>query len=189
MEECPMNTNTIIVLAVVVVAVLAVVFFLQQRTRSQKLHSKFGGEYDRAVEETGSRRKAELDLQDRARRVEAFNIHPLAAADRDRFVDSWRKVQSEFVDDPRSAVVHADVLLGDVMSTRGYPVGDFSQRAADLSVDHPVVVSNYRAAHDIALRQAGGDATTEDLRQAMVHYKSLFQELVTDAQSGSARAA
>jgi FtsZ-interacting cell division protein ZipA len=184
-----MNTNLIIVVAIVVVVLVVVAFFLQQRTKSQKLHSKFGGEYDRAVEETGSRRKAESVLHDRAKRLESFNIHPLAAPDRDRFVESWQKVQSEFVDDPKSAVVHADVLLGDVMSTRGYPVGDFAQRAADLSVDHPVVVSNYRAAHDIAIRQAGGNATTEDLRQAMVHYKGLFQELVTDAATSNATAA
>lgn len=184
-----MNTNTIVIVVIAVLVVLAIAYLVAQRSRSRKLHDRFRGEYDRAVEMEGSRQKADAALKDRARRVEQFNIHPLEPADRDRFTESWQHVQSEFVEDPRSAVVHADVIIGDIMKTRGYPVGDFEQRAADLSVDHPVVVENYRAAHDIALRQSGGEATTEDLRQAMVHYKTLFQDLVTDAAAAPPKAA
>ena len=108
-------------------------------------------------------------------RVEAFHVRPLTAGDRARFVESWRKVQARFVDGPAGAVTEADQLLGDVMSTRGYPVSDFEQRAADISVDHPLVLENYRTAHEIALRQTRGQANTEDLRQAMVHYRTLLR--------------
>jgi hypothetical protein len=170
----------IIALVVIVLAGIATWFFLRKR-RTERLRSKFGGtEYARAVKEGGGRRHAEAGLEKRAARVESFHVQPLAAADRARFEDSWRKVQARFVDGPASAVAEADHLVGDVMSTRGYPVSDFEQRAADISVDHPLVLENYRAAHGIALRQTKGEASTEDLRQAMIHYRTLFEELVSE---------
>jgi hypothetical protein len=173
-----MNT-TAIVIAVVVVVVLLVAAFLIWRRRHQtgQLRGRFGTEYERAVEHTGSRTKAEAELREREARVSALPLRDLTADERVRFGDAWARVQAEFVDDPQASVVHADVLLGDVMKARGYPVADFEQRAADISVDHPVVVENYRAAHDIAMRHTSGQATTEDLRQAMIHYRRLFEEL------------
>ena len=132
------------------------------------------------MEEGGSRRQAEAGLDKRTARVESFHLRPLAPADRTRFEDSWRTVQARFVDGPAGAVAEADQLLRDVMSSRGYPVTDFEQRAADISVDHPLVLENYRKAHEIALLQTTGKASTEDLRHAMIHYRSLFEELVSE---------
>ena len=132
---------------------------------------------------------AEAGLEERAQRVEGFHVRPLAAGDRARFVESWREVQARFVDGPAGAVTAADQLLGDVMSTRGYPVSDFEQRAADISVDHPLVLENYRTAHEIALRQTQGQASTEELRQAMVHYRTLFEELVSEPEMPLTKAA
>lgn len=175
-----MDTTTIII-AIVVLAVLAVaVGMILRNRRTTKLKDKFGPEYARAVDETGGRRKAEVELRDREKRVEAFAIQPLRVGDRERYGAAWKTVQSEFVDNPKTAVTRADELVAEIMSARGYPVGDFEQRSADLSVDHPVVVQNYRAGHDIALRQARGDAGTEDLRQAMIHYRALFDDLVNE---------
>jgi hypothetical protein len=177
-----MSTTTIfaaIVLVVILVAGLAALVYFRKR-RTGRLRSHFGGdEYARAVKKGGNWRHAEADLDQRATRVESFHVQPLAPADRARFEDSWTKVQARFVDSPAGAVAEADQLLGDVMSARGYPVSDFEQRAADISVDHPVLVSNYRTAHEIALRQAKGQSSTEDLRQAMIHYRTLFEELVS----------
>ena len=168
----------IIALGVILVAGLATLIVLRTR-RTGRLRGRFGGaEYARAMEEGGNRRQGEAGLAKRAERVDRLHLRPLAPADRERFADSWRKVQSRFVDGPAGAVAEADQLLGDVMSTRGYPVSDFEQRAADISVDHPLVLANYRTAHEIALRQAQGQANTEDLRLAMIHYRTLFDELV-----------
>jgi hypothetical protein len=154
------------------------------------LRTQFGGsEYDRAVKEVGSRRHAEAGLKERTARVESLNIRPLAPGDRARFVESWRMVEGRFVDGPGGSVTEADQLLGDVMSTRGYPVSDFEQRAADISVDHPLVLENYRMAHEIALRQTKGQANTEDLRQAMIHYRTLFEELVGEPELVRAKTA
>ena len=179
----------IIALAVIVVAGMAVWLFLRKR-RTERLRTQFGGaEYDRAVKEDGSRRQAEAGLKERTERVASLSIRPLAAADRTRFVETWRRVQARFVDGPGGAVTEADQLLGDVMSTRGYPVSDFEQRAADISVDHPLVLENYRTAHEIAVRQTQGKANTEDLRQAMIHYRTLFEELVGDSELARAKAA
>lgn len=170
----------IVVLVVVGVAIIATLLFLRKQ-RTAGLRSKFGGaEYDRAVKDGGSRRHGEAGLDKRADRVENLHVRPLAPADRARFEDSWRRIQARFVDGPASAVTEADQLLGDVMSTRGYPVSDFEQRAADISVDHPLVMENYRTAHGIALRQMKGQASTEELRQAMIHYRTLFEELVSE---------
>ncbi|HEU5237671.1 MAG TPA: hypothetical protein VFU37_11045 [Pyrinomonadaceae bacterium] len=173
----------IIGLAVIVITGIVVVWVLVRKRRTARLRTQFGGsEYDRAVKEDGSRRHAEAGLKERTARVESLNIRPLAPGDRARFVESWRRVEARFVDGPGGAVTEADQLLGDVMSTRGYPVSDFEQRAADISVDHPLVLENYRTAHEIALRQTKGQANTEDLRQAMIHYRTLFEELVGEPQ-------
>jgi hypothetical protein len=174
------TTELAAIIAVIVIVVAGIaVFFLLRKRRTEKLRGKFGdAEYARALKEGGDQRHAEAELERRAERVESFHVRPLVAADRARFVDAWRGIQTRFVDDPAGAVVQADQLLGDVMSTRGYPVGDFEQRAADISVDHPVVLENYRAGHEIALRQTKGQANTEDLRQAMIHYRALFEDLV-----------
>ena len=179
----------IIGLALILVAVIAAWVFLRKR-RTARLRTKFGGsEYDRTVKEDGSRRHAEAGLKERTARVESLNIRPLAAGDRARFVESWSRVQARFVDGPGGAVTEADQLLRDVMSTRGYPVTDFEQRAADISVDHPLVMENYRTAHAIAVRQTQGQANTEDLRQAMIHYRTLFEELVGEPEVARAKTA
>jgi hypothetical protein len=176
-----MNSTTAIVVAVVILVLLVAAFLIwRRRDQTGKLRDRFGSEYSRAVEETGSRSKAEAALLERQARVAALPLRDLPAEDRARFSDAWLRVQTEFVDDPQASVVHADVLLGDVMKARGYPVADFEQRAADISVDHPVVVENYRAAHDIAMRHTAGQATTEDLRQAMIHYRTLFEEITRE---------
>jgi len=172
----------IIVAAIVIVLGAVVVLFLQRR-RTERLRSRFGPEYERAVAEGGDRRRAEANLAERAERVEKFHLRPLASADRARFTETWSRVQAHFVDAPAGAVAEADQLLGDVMATCGYPMGDFEQRAADISVDHPVVTQNYRAAHDIAIRQARGQASTEDLRRAMIHYRALFEDLVGETRN------
>jgi len=175
----------IIVLVVLVAAGIATLLLLRKR-RTEGLRDKFGGaEYARAVKEGGSRRHAEAGLDKRTKRVESFHVRPLAPGDRARFEDSWGRIQKRFVDGPASAVTEADQLLGDVMSTRGYPVSDFEQRAADISVDHPLVMENYRTAHGIALRQMKGQASTEDLRQAMIHYRTLFEELVSEPKTST----
>jgi len=186
------STQIGIAIAVVVVIVAACIgiWFSIRKRRTEKLRTQFGSaEYTRAVNEGGSQRKAEAALDKRAERVEALHIRPLAPADRARFVDSWTRVQARFVDSPGGAVTDADQLLGDVMSTRGYPMSDFEQRAADISVDHPLVLDNYRAAHQAALRQTRGQASTEDLRQAMIHYRTLFEELVAGPEIARAQGA
>ncbi len=177
----------IIAVAVVVVAGIGVLLVLRKR-RTERLRTQFGGaEYDRALAGS-SRRHAEAGLEGRNERVEALHIRPLAPGDQARFAESWRSVQGRFVDGPGGAVAEADQLLRDVMSTRGYPVTDFEQRAADVSVDHPLVIDNYRKAHDIALRQTRGQASTEDLRQAMIHYRTLFEDLAGEPELAHARA-
>jgi hypothetical protein len=170
-----------IMLAGVVVLVIAVVAWLyvqKRRSTTAGLRQKFGPEYERAVQQQGSERKAEAKLADRQERVEKLNIRDLDPMERERFSKQWESVQFRFVDSPRGAVAEANDLLSSLMKARGYPVSDFDQRAADISVDHPGVVENYRSAHDIALRGGKNGATTEDLRTAMVHYRSLFEELV-----------
>jgi FtsZ-interacting cell division protein ZipA len=179
-----MNQNQILILVVViaVIAVAAIAFVTARKRRSAKLRERFGPEYDRVLQKEGDARKAEGVLEFREKRREKFTLHPLSEADKSSFDVRWREVQSRFVDDPRGAVTVADGLVMEVMQKRGYPIGEFEQRAADISVDHPVVVENYRAAHTIALRHSSGQASTEDLRQAMVHYRALFQELLDERQ-------
>ena len=181
-----MNSETIslIVAAVLIIAaivVAAILYYQREEQRRRHLRERFGPEYDRLVAATGSSRLAERELDARAQRAAAFRIHTLSPEERAGFTGRWLQVQAEFVDSPKTSLAHADELLGEVMGARGYPVQDFEQRAADLSVDYPVVVQHYHAAHGIALRHKKDQATTEDLRQAMIHYRTLFQELVADA--------
>ena len=170
-----------LMLAGVVILVIAVVAWLyvqKRRSTTASLRQKFGPEYERAVHQQGSERKAEAKLADRQERVKKLNVRDLDPMEREHFSKQWESVQSRFVDSPRGAVTEADDLVSSLMKTRGYPVSDFDQRAADISVDHPRVVENYRSGHDIALRVGKNGASTEDLRAAMIHYRSLFEELV-----------
>jgi len=164
------------VLIIVVVVLLAVVGVLVTRQRqSAQLREGFGPEYDRVVSERGDQRAAEAELRERRERRRSYDIKPLGAAARDRYAERWRATQARFVDQPASALSEADGLLDEVMRERGYPVEDFEQQAADVSVDHPDVVEHYRQAHAI---HSGRKASTEDLSQAMVHYRALFAELL-----------
>jgi len=181
-----MTQSTMIVLAVVAVVVLAAVGWLVwQRQRSEALRQQYGPEYDRTVRQMGDQRRAESELKKRQERVEQLDIRPLSASQRSDYLDRWRTVQAKFVDDPKGAVTDADGLVTDVLKARGYPIADFDQRAADLSVHHPRVVENYRAARDIVQRHRRGEATTEDLRQAMVYCRALFEDLLEDREHAS----
>jgi len=175
-----MDNTTLVIIAVLIVAALVVagVFFALRQRRTEGLRRRFGPEYDREVSASGDRTRAETALEQRRRRIENLKIRPLARKDSERYGERWHAVQTRFVDDPAGAITEADQLVGEVMSARGYPVSDFNQRAADISVDHPHVVENYRAAHAIAQRHARGEANTEDLRQAMIHYRALFMDLI-----------
>ena len=185
----PIEIGLLIAFGVIVVAGIALMLVLRKR-RTERLRTQFGGaEYDRALAKGGSRRHGEAGLEGRNDRIEALHIQPLAPGDRARFSESWRSVQGRFVDSPGGAVTEADQLLRDVMSTRGYPVTDFEQRAADVSVDHPLVIDNYRKAHEIAVRQGLGHASTEELRQAMIHFRTLFEDLLGEPQLARATAA
>jgi hypothetical protein len=176
-----LNDPKLIVIAalvVVVIVVLAWLYVRKQRSNTASLRQKFGPEYDRAVLKHGSERKAEAQLTDREKRVEKLNLRDLDPMERERYSKQWDSVQSRFIDSPKGAVTEADDLVSSLMKARGYPVSEFDQRASDISVDHPRVVENYRSAHEIALRVGKDAATTEDLRAAMIHYRSLFEELV-----------
>lgn len=174
-----MDTTLVIVVAIVVIAVVAFAYWLTSRSRrTAQLREHFGPEYVHAVEQYGAESRAQDALKRRAERVEELNIRPLSATESRRYAEQWRDVQTLFVDDPHVAIGEADRLVGEVMQARGYPLGDFEQRAADVSVDHPKVVEHYRAAHAIARRTATGDGDTEQVRQAIVHYRALFDELI-----------
>ena len=167
----------IIVIAVLVAAIVAITVI--RRREGERLQDRFGSEYEHQLHEAhGNRAKAEAALLKREKRVEKFDIRPLAPEQRARFADDWRDVQAKFVDDPERSVAEADALLAEVMRARGYPVEDFEQRAGDLSVEHPRLVANYRAAHEIARRHARGEGGTEDLRSAFIGYRALFEELL-----------
>jgi hypothetical protein len=175
-----METWVWIVLIAAAVVVAVVAWLLVRGNRTRGLQRDFGPEYDRTMARAGDRGLAESDLRDRRDRVSALDVRPLSQADHDRFASEWTKVQAEFVDTPSDAVNEADELIQQVMATRGYPVEDFDRRAADVSVEHPAVVENYRSAHSIAIKEARteGDGDTEALRKAMVYYRSLFEELL-----------
>jgi hypothetical protein len=173
-----MSTNAMIILAVAVIAVVVVIALLMKTRKSQQLKARFGQEYQRAVESAGNKRLAEAKLEKLEKRVHGFNLVELTPESRLAFDAEWKQIQARFVDDPKVALAEADQLIQKMMTARGYPTADFEQRAADISVDHPLVVENYRAGHEIALRHAQGRATTEDMRQAMIHYRTLFADLV-----------
>jgi len=179
------TTTLIIVVIIAIVVVAAVAWFVLRQQRSKRLRSHFGPEYERAVHEFGDRPKAEEALRARQKRMEKFHIHSLSGQERDRFAGQWHDVQARFVDDPAGSIREADRLVCDVMTARGYPMSDFERRAEDLSVDHPDVVRNFRAAHNIALKHEGGQASTEDLRRALVYYRDLFDELLEAHTMGS----
>ena len=178
MPQLTTNQIAAIVIALVALVIIALIIWAFNRRRTAKLRAQFGPEYDRTVALAGSRSTAENRLAARSERVHKLVIRSLNSGERARYIDEWGRVQAHFVDAPAGAVTEADQLLGDVMAACGYPMGDFEQRAADISVDHPIVTQNYRSAHEIALRRASGRATTEELRRAMIHYRALFEELV-----------
>lgn len=181
------DPKTLAIIAVIVVAVVVVIVVVVTNRRKALLRQRFGPEYEREVRQRGSERAAQVELSEREKRVSKFNIRELGAAEQQQYLEHWRKVQARFVDDPKAAVADADESVGLLMGARGYPVAEFEQRAADLSVEHPRVVEHYRVAHEIALRHRQGKASTEDMRQAMIHYKSLFEELLNRHSSNQTR--
>jgi hypothetical protein len=186
-----MDNPVVIVLVIALVAAIGAAVWLYMRNRQTAgLQDRFGPEYDRALSQNHDQHQAERELKEREERVDRLNIRALDREERDQFAERWRSTQAQFVDDPAGATDEADRLVGEVMSARGYPVGDFEQRAADVSVKHPRVVEHYRAAHEIALRNASGNADTEQLRQALVHFRALFEDLLeveTPAQTEARR--
>ena len=175
---------TWVLVAIIVVLACAVGALVVTQRRSAKLREGFGPEYDRVLDERGDKREAEAELERRRRRRESYDIRPLSGSARERYAERWRSTQRRFVDQPASALSEADDLVRDVMRDRGYPVEDFEQQAADVSVDHPTVVEHYREAHAISLANREQQAGTEDLRRAMVHYRALFDELLADGAGG-----
>ena len=175
-----MNTSTIIIIVVVVVVIVGVILGLvfSRQKRSDQLQEKFGPEYDRTVQSMGSEKKAQTEMNERKKHVGTLDIRPLSISEHDRYLAEWTAVQSKFVDEPGQAIVDADRLIMEVMQLRAYPVSNFEQRAADISVNYPALVTNYRGAREIANKNKLGQANTEELRQAMIYYRSLFEELL-----------
>ena len=172
-------TNTVIAAVLLIALVISVVAWLvMQKQRTLKLKQRFGPEYDLTVSELGSRVKAEAELASREKRVAGLEIVPLTPADAVRFTQAWSALQGRFIDNPKGVVLDADHLVRELMAKRGYPMGDFEHLAADISVHHPDVVATYRAAQAIAARDERGEADTEELRKAVVHYRTLFDELL-----------
>ncbi len=179
MDTTTITTQTWIIAGVVVlVLILLAAWIIYKRKQTDRLQKQFGSEYDRTVDELGSRTKAEAELKAREKRVERLNIIPLSPNEAARFSKAWEALQSRFVDNPKGVVFEADQLVRELMLKRGYPMGDFERRAADISVDHPEVVDHYRTAQAIAVRDQRGEADTEELRKAVVHYRALFDELL-----------
>lgn len=177
-----MNHAVIVLIIVgIVIVVAAIGYFYSHQRRSRMLREHFGPEYDRVLGQEKSVRRTEGVLEFREKAREAFRIRPLSRTDQTAYAERWNAVQRKFVDAPAESVLQADQLVSEVMEARGYPIANFEQRVEIVSVDHPVVVQNYRAAHDIAQRQSAGQIATEDLRKAMVHYRSLFDELLRDS--------
>lgn len=174
-----MSTTTVLIALVIVVAlgaILAPIFVRQMR--SKRFHEKYGPEYDRAVKTMGGNDKAQVEMGERQKHVDSLIIRPLTDSEQARYSAEWQAVQSKFVDEPGQAIVDADRLIMEVMQLRGFPLSDFEQRAADISINYPDVVANYRAARDIALKNRQHKADTEELRTAVVYYRSLFDELL-----------
>ena len=181
------NTLLIVLLAIALIVIAAGAWFYYQRISSKRLKERFGPEYDRTVERLDNRDVAEKELRDREARVTRFKIVPLSREDSQRYRDKWTGVQAQFVDEPKVAVSEANFLIQEVMRKRGYPVSDFEQSAADLSVEHPVVVENYRVAYAVAERNKRGAADTEELRRAFVSYRALFEDLLDTGLADSGR--
>ncbi|MFC9588782.1 hypothetical protein ACFTUC_03060 [Streptomyces sp. NPDC056944] len=180
-----MSTGTILAIVIPVAVVLAVIVLAiaLDRRRRNRLRERFGTEYDRTVDDAGSKRAAEYDLGTREKRHEALDIKPLPSGARERYADRWRGVQSQFVDRPEGAVHDADSLVTSLMRERGYPTEGFEQQSRDLSVEHGQTLEHYRAAHEINTLSSSRQATTEQLRGAMVHYRALFDELLSDGDA------
>ncbi len=179
-----MNATTIVIIAflatAIIVAIAMGIWLFTKNRRTKELRSKFGPEYNRMARSEGDAARAEHLLQERQKRVKKLDITPLTDRQRHDFADKWEHAQARFVDDPAAAVADADILVKEVMNIRGYPVADFEQRVADVSVDHPAVVQNYRLAHGIAIRHEREDVGIEKLREAMIHYRALFADLLHD---------
>ena len=175
-----MNNTYIIVAVVLVLVIMGVIMAptFARHKRSDRLHDQFGAEYDHTLEAMGSEKKAHAELEGRKKHVDALDIRPLSAIEHKRYVADWAAVQSKFVDEPGQAIIDADGLIMEVMQLRAYPISDFEQRAADVSISYPALVGNYRAARAIALKNKEHQADTEELRQAMIYYRSLFEELL-----------
>jgi hypothetical protein len=180
-------TTVVIIIVVVVILLAAAAALVLPRMRRRRLQQRFGPEYERTVGSTGDRRAAEEDLQQREHRRKELEIHALDPGARNAYAQRWRGAQERFVDTPGQAVGDADTLVQQVMRDRGYPVGDFDQQARDVSVDHADVVSEYHAAHEISQLNERGNASTEQLRAAMVHYRALFAVLLDEGDSSSGR--
>jgi hypothetical protein len=182
-----MDTRILIAIVVAVFALFIVAaIVITRQHKSKQLKQRFGPEYDRTVVQHGDARHAEAVLIDREKRVEKFALRPLTPSDRERYAEDWATIQRRFVDDPSSAVNQADTLVNTVMAARGYPIGDFEQRAADISVNYPSLVQNYRSARQVMLRHSQSQSSTEDLRLAMVNFRSLFDELLETSKFQSA---
>ncbi len=181
-----MDAGLLIAILVVIVLLALLAFFAGRQRRSRQLKDTFGPEYDRTVEQLGSPSRADLELAERTRRVKHFRFKELTAADRARFATSWDRVQAQFVDDPAIAVTAANELINEVMRARGYPTEHFEQRVADLSVEHPSVIQHYRAAHDLSRSVHNGTVDTEQLRQAVIHYRMLFADLLQEGAPDAA---
>jgi hypothetical protein len=183
-----MDSNMMLVLLMILALVAIAVVLHFRRHQSHVLEKRFGPEYERTVGQFGSRGKAEAELMARQKRVEELDIVPLPPQEAARFADEWRMLQARFVDDPKGSLAEADRLVTQLMQRRGYPMGDFERRAADISVHHPRVVEHYRAAHEIARRDLDGQVDTEGMRQAVIHYRALFAELLEVEQPRDVRA-
>ena len=175
-----MTATTAIIIVVVAVVLIGIFLGLSfaQRKRSGRLHDQFGSEYDQTVEALGDEKSAQKELEERQKHVKTLDIHPLTSNEREQYLNDWTAVQSKFVDEPGKAINEADRLIIEVMQKRAYPVSDFEQRAADISVIYPELVTNYRAARAIAIKNEQNLADTEELRQALIYYRSLFSELL-----------
>jgi hypothetical protein len=173
-----LNSVILIIAILVIFGAIVGVIFTRRNKHTGKLRDTFGSEYDQTVKTLGNEKKAQSELDDRQKHVLTLDIHPLSASQQEQYQANWTSVQSKFVDEPGQAIIEADRLIMEVMQVRNYPISDFEQRAADISVGYPDLVGNYRAAREIALKNRQGLANTEDLRQAMIYYRSLFEELL-----------
>ena len=182
------NPTTLILIVIVLLVLGALLYMAFTRVqRSRRLQDRFGPEYERIVQEAGDKRRAEAELESRLAHVDSLNIRPLSAEEVNRFALEWQATQTEFVDEPLASLQKADRLIREVMKARGYPVEDFEQRAADISVDYPELVADYRGMHMIAVKEAEDHVSTEEMRQAMVHGRALFENLVQNQSSNATK--